>query len=264
MFDFSGNCEYILARGEMTPTDSFSISIKNVPCGTSAVTCSKAATIIVGTGAHREVVQIVKGQETVLGPSYKRITTRDVGLLVSFEVFDLGLVVQWDKGNKLYVRLKPKWRGLVTGLCGNFNSDNQDDFKTPSALIEAAPDIFGDSWKVHNYCPKASTLQVVVVVVVVVVTNSSVLQDTCSLHPHRKQWSTKKCGILKSEVFRRCRAEVPLQPYFAQCVHDTCGCNVGGDCECLCTAVSAYAQACLEAGVPVAWRTPAVCGQDRE
>ena len=30
MFDFTGNCEYILARGQMTPTDSFSISIKNV------------------------------------------------------------------------------------------------------------------------------------------------------------------------------------------------------------------------------------------
>ena len=244
MFDFTGNCEYILARGQITPTDSFSISIKNVPCGTSAVTCSKAANIIVGTGADREVVHIVKGEEVVLDHRYKRITVRDVGLLVSFEVFDLGLVVQWDKGNKLYVRLKPKWRGRVSGLCGNFNSDNQDDFKTPSALIEAAPDIFGDSWKVHNYCPKASTLQ-----------------DTCSLHPHRKQWSTKKCGILKSEVFRRCRAEVPLQPYFAQCVHDTCGCNVGGDCECLCTAVSAYAQACLEAGVPVAWRSQGVCGQ---
>ena len=160
MFDFSGNCEYILARGQITPTDSFSLSIKNVPCGTSAVTCSKAATLIVGSGAEREVVEIVKGQETVLDHSYKRITTRDVGLLVSFEVFDLGLVVQWDKGNKLYVRLKPKWRGQVSGLCGNFNSDSQDDFKTPSALIEAAPDIFGDSWKVHNYCPKASTLQV--------------------------------------------------------------------------------------------------------
>ena len=94
--------------------------------------------------------------------------------------------------------------------------------------------------------------------------NSYLFQDTCSLHPHRKQWSTKKCGILKSDVFRSCRAEVPLQPYFDQCVFDTCGCNVGGDCECLCTAVAAYAQACLEAGVPVKWRTQGVCGKYRK
>ena len=81
------------------------------------------------------------------------------------------------------------------------------------------------------------------------------------MHPHRKLWSTKKCGIMKSEVFRLCRSEVPLQPYFDQCVFDTCGCNVGGDCECLCTAVSAYAQACSEAGVPVQWRTQGICGR---
>ena len=40
---------------------------------------------------------------------------------------------------------------------------------------------------------------------------------------------------------------------------DTCGCNVGGDCECLCTAVSAYAHACSEAGVHVSWRSLHLC-----
>ena len=71
------------------------------------------------------------------------------------------------------------------------------------------------------------------------------------------------CGILKSDVFKFCRAQVPLQPYFDQCVFDTCGCNVGGDCECLCTAVAAYAQACQEAGVHVKWRTQDACGMYR-
>ena len=160
MYDFTGNCDYVLARGHMTATDSFQITIKNVPCGTSPVTCSKAASIVVGSGTHREILQIVKGEEPVVGPAYRRISMRDVGLMVSFEVFDLGLVVQWDKANRLYVRLKPRWQGRVSGLCGNFNSDNSDDFKTPSGLTEAAPEIFGDSWKVHNYCPRASTIQV--------------------------------------------------------------------------------------------------------
>lgn len=34
---------------------------------------------------------------------------------------------------------------------------------------------------------------------------------------------------------------------------------MGGDCECFCTAVAAYAQACNEANVCVAWRTPEIC-----
>ena len=40
---------------------------------------------------------------------------------------------------------------------------------------------------------------------------------------------------------------------------DACACDSGGDCECFCTAVAAYAQACHEAGVCVSWRTPDIC-----
>ena len=47
--------------------------------------------------------------------------------------------------------------------------------------------------------------------------------------------------------------------YYEACVSDVCACDSGGDCECFCTAVAAYAQACHEAGVCVSWRTPDVC-----
>lgn len=48
-------------------------------------------------------------------------------------------------------------------------------------------------------------------------------------------------------------------PYYEACVRDACGCDSGGDCECLCDAVAAYAQACLGRGVCVDWRTPDFC-----
>lgn len=48
-------------------------------------------------------------------------------------------------------------------------------------------------------------------------------------------------------------------PYFDSCVRDSCACDTGGDCECLCTAVAAYAKACNEAGACVKWRTPKLC-----
>lgn len=73
MFDFTGNCEYILAKGYMSDTDSFTITVKNVPCGTTSVTCSKAITINIGTGAEKEIVNLVNGEETVLGNSFKRL-----------------------------------------------------------------------------------------------------------------------------------------------------------------------------------------------
>ena len=133
--------------------------MKNVPCGTSSVTCSKAATIKIGSGSNTEVINLVKGQNYGM-KTYKRIQTRDTGVLISFEVFDLGLVIHWDKGNRLYIRLTPKWKGNVAGLCGNFNGDSQDDFKTPSNMIEASPNTFGDSWKLHQYCPSVQNIEV--------------------------------------------------------------------------------------------------------
>lgn len=56
-----------------------------------------------------------------------------------------------------------------------------------------------------------------------------------------------------------CLFEVDPGPYFDSCVRDSCACDAGGDCECFCTAVAAYAKACNEAGVCVKWRTPHLC-----
>ncbi|KAI4871537.1 hypothetical protein NFI96_030346 [Prochilodus magdalenae] len=47
--------------------------------------------------------------------------------------------------------------------------------------------------------------------------------------------------------------------YYDICVQDTCACDSGGDCECFCTAVAAYAAACREQGACISWRTPTIC-----
>lgn len=56
-----------------------------------------------------------------------------------------------------------------------------------------------------------------------------------------------------------CSIKVDQTKYFDACVRDTCTCNAGGDCECFCSTVAAYAAACNEAGACVKWRTPTVC-----
>lgn len=47
--------------------------------------------------------------------------------------------------------------------------------------------------------------------------------------------------------------------YYSACVSDACACDSGGDCECFCTAVAAYAKACSAAGVCIPWRSPKIC-----
>ncbi|XP_078457601.1 uncharacterized protein LOC144722990 [Lampetra planeri] len=58
---------------------------------------------------------------------------------------------------------------------------------------------------------------------------------------------------------RDCVLQVDPLPYYEACVRDSCGCDMGGDCACFCTAMSAYAQACRDAGECIAWRSPVIC-----
>ena len=66
----------------------------------------------------------------------------------------------------------------------------------------------------------------------------------CDQNPTIAPWAEKKCNIIHSEVFSACHAAVNPAKFYESCLYDTCGCNAGGDCECFCTAVAAYAQVC--------------------
>lgn len=88
-----------------------------------------------------------------------KLSVHRAGIFVVVEAPGLGLQVKWDRGTRVYVKLKAMWKGNVQGLCGNFNGDVQDDLKTPSSGIETSAIIFGDSWKLQDFC--ASKLDIV-------------------------------------------------------------------------------------------------------
>ena len=45
------------------------------------------------------------------------------------------------------------------------------------------------------------------------------------------------------------------------CIIDILYSFTGGDCECLCTVVAAYAHQCAMSGVSIKWRSPDFCGK---
>lgn len=133
----------------------------------------------------------------------------------------------------------------MAGLCGNFDGDMINDFMLPQGgPPEVQANMFADGWKVNSYCAP-----------------SKVITDTCEKVPHRKPWAQKQCAIISSKVFAACHAVVPYKKYLEKCIFDSCACDLGGDCECLCTAVAAYAHECAAMNVPVAWRTKDFCGK---
>ncbi|XP_014651214.1 PREDICTED: mucin-5B [Ceratotherium simum simum] len=243
-YSFEGSCEYTLAQdhcgGNGTTNGTFHIISENVPCGTTGVTCSKAIKLflenyelILHEGTYK-VVQRGSGGD----PPYK---IRYMGIYLTVETRS-GMVVSWDRKTSVFIRLRQDYKGRVCGLCGNFDDNAVNDFTTRSQSVVGNALEFGNSWKFSPSCPDASAPK-----------------DPCTANPYRKSWAQKQCSIINSATFAACRSQVDSTKYYEACVSDACACNSGGDCECFCTVVAAYAQACRDVGVCVTWRTPDIC-----
>uniref|UniRef100_A0A8C4YCS7 Mucin 2, oligomeric mucus/gel-forming n=1 Tax=Gopherus evgoodei TaxID=1825980 RepID=A0A8C4YCS7_9SAUR len=241
-YDFDGHCEYVAVQdycGE-DRNGSFSIITVNVPCGTTGVTCSKAIKIFLGrTELKLEDKQYVEIQRDV--GDHIQYWNRTVGLYLVIEASN-GMMLIWDKKTTIFIKLTPNYKGKICGLCGNFDDKSSNDFTTRNGLLVTNPLEFGNSWKQSGSC-------------------TDVIDEIlpCNLKPHRKSWAERECSIIRSDVFKVCHDKVDPAPFYENCVHDACSCDSGGDCECFCSAVAAYAQECIKAEACVFWRTPDIC-----
>ncbi|KFQ41233.1 Mucin-5B, partial [Nestor notabilis] len=243
-FNFNGNCEYTLVQDHCgmsgTANGTFRVITENIPCGNTGTTCSKSIKVFLESYelilGEEHVSVIKRGQNNEV--SY---TVRYMGMYLVIETTS-GLILMWDKKTSIFIKLSPDFKGQICGLCGNYDGNGINDFTTRSQSVVENVLEFGNSWKVSSTCPDASSIK-----------------DPCSTNPYRKSWSEKQCSIINSNVFAACHSQVEPAKYYQACVTDACACDSGGDCDCFCTAVAAYAQACSEVGVCIAWRTPSIC-----
>ncbi|XP_029613260.1 mucin-5AC-like [Salmo trutta] len=241
-FTFNGDCEYTLTQDYCSnnPNGTFRVITENIPCGTTGTTCSKTIKLFLGRNEiilADESVKVIKQEKGVDVP----YQVHSIGLYVVVEA-ENGLILMWDKKNSLFIKLSSTFQGRVCGLCGNYDGNGKNDFtsRNQEVVVEALE--FGNSWKVSPSCP-----------------NADVIKNPCTLRSYRQSWSLKRCSIITSKVFSACHSQVDPTPFHDACVRDSCACDTGGDCECFCTAVAAYAQACNEAGACIKWRTPDIC-----
>ncbi|VEL22771.1 unnamed protein product [Protopolystoma xenopodis] len=84
-----------------------------------------------------------------------------------------------------------------------------------------------------------------------------------SSNPERRDWAAASCALLLSPSgpFQSCVQALGPEAdrYHDDCIYDACGCDQGGDCQCLCTAIAAMAQACANIGHVVRWRSQSLC-----
>uniref|UniRef100_UPI001E1B11B2 mucin-6 n=1 Tax=Jaculus jaculus TaxID=51337 RepID=UPI001E1B11B2 len=244
-FVFDGNCEYTLATddcGANSSQPTFKILTENVICGKSGVTCSRAIKIFLGglsiTMADRNYT--VSGEDPLI---HFQMKPSSLHLILDVDIpGKANLTLVWNKHMSVSIKIRRSTQDALCGLCGNYNKNMKDDFETRSKYVASSELEFVNSWKENPLCGDASYVA-----------------DPCSLNTFRRSWAERKCSIINSQTFAACHSKVYHLPYYEACVRDTCGCDMGGDCECLCDAVAAYAKACLDKGVCVDWRSPDFC-----
>uniref|UniRef100_A0A8C2U6P4 Mucin 2, oligomeric mucus/gel-forming n=1 Tax=Coturnix japonica TaxID=93934 RepID=A0A8C2U6P4_COTJA len=242
-YDFDGSCEYVATQdycGDKNSGGSFSIITENVPCGTTGVTCSKAIKMFIGKTELKLENKDYKEIQRDVGDDV-HYQNRTVGLYLVIEASN-GVMLIWDKKTTVFIKLTPDYKGKVCGLCGNFDDKASNDFTSRSGLQESSALTFGNSWKQSSVCPDV-TEEI----------------KPCDLKPHRKSWAEKECSLILSDIFKICHSKVNPSPFYDACVHDACSCDSGGDCDCFCSAVAAYAQECTKAQACVFWRSPDIC-----
>ncbi|XP_075993779.1 mucin-2-like [Genypterus blacodes] len=241
-FSFHGDCGYVFTQDYCAGSTggTFRVLTEQIPCGTTESICSTAIKLFLGNTEivlSEENVKVIKHSKGAHIP----YQFHSIGIYLVIEAKN-GLVLIWNKKTTLMIKLSASFKGKVCGLCGNFDGNIKNDFTTSNKEVVVEALEFGNSWKESNNCP-----------------DTKKLRNPCSLYSHRQAWAVKHCSIINSKVFASCHSKVDPQNHYDACVRDTCACNTGGDCECFCSAVAAYAASCNKAGACVKWRTPTIC-----
>ncbi|XP_038661960.1 mucin-6-like [Scyliorhinus canicula] len=242
---FDGNCEYILVQDACSTIyaqPSFKIVAENVICSSSKTVCTKTIKIYyqdilikMTDGTYKVIPENATDQFTVVH--------NQMYLMFSFgNLESLQLIVTWNLKMNTYIQIAGPPKLSVCGLCGNANSNIKDELITQSHYSAFTLMNFINSWKENPMCDDVTDVVY-----------------PCAKNPYRKSWAEKRCKLIQSDVFQPCHNLLPWRHYYDNCIRDACGCELVGDCDCLCDAVAAFAKACLDAGVCIDWRTPDYC-----
>uniref|UniRef100_A0A8C8BDK2 Otogelin n=1 Tax=Otus sunia TaxID=257818 RepID=A0A8C8BDK2_9STRI len=243
-FDFVGTCKVYLVKG--TSSTSFSVIIENINCFNTGIICRK--NIFINIGKSFLIFDDETGNPSLSSymDELQKIQIWKAGFFTIVHFPDEHITILWDQRTTVHVQMGHQWQGKLTGLCGNFDLKTVNELRTPDNFELTNSQEFGNSWTA------------------VECVDSSDIRNPCSLNPLREPFAKKECGILLSEAFEACHPVIDVTWFYSNCLTDTCGCNQGGDCECFCTSVSAYAHQCCQHGVAVDWRSPRVCPYDCE
>ncbi|XP_053319637.1 otogelin-like protein [Spea bombifrons] len=243
-YDYVSDCQVFLVKS--TDNSNVSIIAQNKKCFDNDIICSKNLVISLdGTDIHFNDTP-EKQKQLRMQQSIYRYQHWKAGFYTVVHIPELEITILWDKKTTIHIKVGPRWKGKLSGLCGNFDKYTSNDLTTSNNLEVRNAQVFGDSWTIGQCKSFNETVR------------------PCEVHQSKFPYAKKECSVLYSDVFAPCRNVIDVTSFVKNCHTDTCNCNLGGDCECLCTSIAAYAHKCCQQGVAVHWRSPKMCPYDCE
>ncbi|XP_019370333.1 PREDICTED: otogelin-like protein [Gavialis gangeticus] len=243
-YDYVSDCQAYLVKS--TDNSNISIIAENRKCFDNDIVCSKSILISVGDmeiyfSETSDKQKKSKGQEN---RSTYQLWKAGYYTVIHFP--EQEITILWDKKTTIHVKVGPRWKGKLAGLCGNFDKYTSNDLTTSNNMEVRNAQVFGESWTIGQCKTPNETIK------------------PCEVHQSKFPYAKKECSVLYSDVFAPCRNVIDVTSFVKNCHTDTCNCNLGGDCECLCTSIAAYSHKCCEQGVVIHWRSPSLCPYDCE
>ncbi|KAF1397985.1 Zonadhesin, partial [Spheniscus mendiculus] len=244
---FMGNCTYTLSKvcnvSERLPY--FDVSTTNEHRGANTkVSYVKSVQVKV----YGNQISLLKKKKVNVNGSRmnlpvfieKKISIQSSGGYVLL-VTDFGLWVRYDGNHYAEVSVPSNYRGLLCGLCGNYNGDPNDDNIKPNGDIASGSTDLGQSWLVPE-------------------NNTMYTGQQCDPVLESEAKKNTACGMITDptgRIFKDCHTKVPPANFFENCVYDMC--FIGGQATSLCYGLQAYAESCTNAGICIEWRNATLC-----
>uniref|UniRef100_A0A3B3CR74 Uncharacterized protein n=1 Tax=Oryzias melastigma TaxID=30732 RepID=A0A3B3CR74_ORYME len=255
VFHFQGTCTYVLSEQCQNGLPYYRVEGKNEHRGSTHVSWTRLVKVFV----YDETIELVKGNpgrakvseviSTPFSMNQGRVQVYQSGFSVVVST-DFGLTVSYDTYSHVGISLPYTYQNATCGLCGNFNNQPGDDFRTRQGEVVSSDVVFANSWRASGDdepgCePPCEGLECA----------------GCNAAQTALYSNNEHCGILQnsSGPFAPCHQTLPPQNFVDSCVYDLC---VGGGYQpILCQALNVYSSQCQQNGIqPESWRRPGFCG----
>ncbi|XP_075948901.1 alpha-tectorin-like [Anarhichas minor] len=255
VFHFQGTCTYVLSEQCGRGMPYYRVEGKNEHRGSTRVSWTRLVKVFV----YNETIELVKGRrgavkvngifaDTPFSLNNGTVQVYESGFSVIVST-DFGLEVSYDTNHYVRIRVPYTYQNATCGLCGNFNIDRRDDFRTRQGEVVSSDVDFANSWQASGDNEPGCEAQC-----------GGLSCADCTEAQTALYNNTAHCGILQSSSgpFAACHQQLPPQTFLQSCVYDLC---VGeGYQPILCQALNVYASRCQQNGVQLPnWRRQGFC-----